>query len=560
MRRLLLLLSTALVISCSSQPESGDKKDSGSAQKKGGAEVSDKIEASGKAAEKPVDGGALINPTLADASGLIYNITSDSASHEVSNYIYNGLVEYDKNLEVKPDLAESWDVSEDQKSITFHLRKDVTWHDGEPFNADDVEFTYKFMIDNNTPTSYDADYRLVKQFEKLDNYTVRVSYDKPYAPALISWGMAVLPEHLLKGEDPAKSPLMREPVGTGPYVFEEWKTGESITLVANDEYFEGRPHIDRLIFRVIPDIATTFMELLNGAIDIMGLTPLQWTKQTDNAKFKEQYNKYTYLASSYTYIGYNLNNPMFKDKRVRQALTHATPKQKIVDGILFGLGRPATGPYKPGTIWHNPDVKTYPYDVEQAKALLAEAGWSDSDGDGIIDKDGKPFKFQLMTNQGNSVRIKIAETIQQHWKELGIDVEIRVLEWATFINEYIDNQKFDAVVMGWNIIHDPDIYDVWHSKNCAPKKLNFVCFQNEEADELIEQGRHELNPEKRKEYYHRFQEILAEEQPYTFLYIPDALVALSKRFKNVEPAPAGIAYNVEEWYIPAAEQKYHFTK
>ncbi|GAB1536401.1 peptide-binding protein [Geovibrio sp. ADMFC3] len=524
----------------------------------------DKNKEGGKTAEKRkaegVTGDALVISALGDASGLIYNITSDSASHEVSQYIYNGLVKFDKNLNIVGDLAESWEISDDSKTITFKLKKDVKWHDGEPFTADDVEFTYKFMIDNSTPTSYDADFRLVTGFQVIDPYTVRISYAEPFAPALLSWSMAVIPKHLLEGKEAAKSSLMRSPVGTGMYRFKEWKSGESITLEANEDYFDGRPNLDRLIFRIIPDLNTTFMELLNGSVDIMGLTPTQWVKQTDTALFTNSYDKYTYLAPSYAYIGYNMKNPLFEDKRIRQALTYATPKQEIIDGILFGEGVPAHGPYKPGTLWYNDNVKKYEYSPEKAKQLLAEAGWADSDGDGILDKDGKQFSFTLMTNQGNSVRTKIAETVQQNWSKIGIKVEIRVLEWASLINEYIDKGKFDAVVMGWNIVQDPDPYDVWHSSKCGPKMLNFICYSNPEVDQLIDDGRHTMNPQERKKYYDRFQEILAEDQPYTFLYVPNALVALSKRFREVAPAPAGITYNFEEWYVPAGEQKYRFEK
>jgi len=506
-------------------------------------------------------GDALIQSMLGDASGLIYNITSDSASHDSAAYMYNGLVRYDKNLKIEGELAESWTISEDKKTIRFKLRKNVKWHDGVPFTAKDVEFTYKTMIDDKTPTVYDGDFRKVEKFEVIDDYTIEVTYPEPYAPALISWGMAVLPKHLLEGKDIAKSPLIRKPVGTGPYKFKEWKPGESITVVANDDYFEGRPNIDRIVYRIIPDTATTFLELLNGSIDIMGLTPLQWTKQSDsNPRFKNQYNKYKYLGNSYVYIGYNQVNPLFKDKRVRQALSYASPKQKIIDSILFGLGIPADGPLKPGTIWHNPNVKKYTYDLEKAKQLLEEAGWTDKDGDGIREKNGKKLEFSLMSNQGNTVRANIAEIVQKSWQEIGVKADIRILEWATFINEYIDKRKFEAVVLGWSLPQDPDLYDVWHSSSCKGKKLNFICYQNEEVDRLIVEALKEYDPEKRKLFYHKIQEIMAEEQPYTFLYVPYNLVALSNRFENIEPAPAGLTHNLLKWYVKKENRKYNFTR
>lgn len=507
-----------------------------------------------------VTGDALVQASLGDATGLIYNITADSASHDVAANIYNGLVKYDKNLNIVGDLADSWDIDDDGKVITFHLHKGVKWHDGKPFTADDVAFTYKFMIDPKTPTSYDADFRLVKKLEVLDPYTVRITYGKPYAPALISWSMAMLPKHLLQGKDVTKSPLLRKPVGTGPYKFLEWKPGQSITLVANDDYFRGRPYLDRLVFRIIPDTATTFLELLNGAIDTTGLTPLQWTRQTDtNPRFKQQYDKYQYLSFGYTYVGYNLTKPLFADKRVRQALTYATPKQDIIKGVLFGLGVPATGPYKPGTMWYNDKVKKYGYDPETAKKLLAEAGWKPGK-DGYLTKNGHRLEFDLMTNQGNTVRTSIAEVLQKSWQKVGVKVNIRVIEWAAFINEYINKQKFDAVLLAWNITNDPDLYDVWYSGNCGGQKLNFICYKNKELDELMLKGREEFDPQKRKQYYDKAQEILAEDQPYTFLYVPQALVAMSKRFNEVKVAPAGLGYNQEDWWVKLKDQKYSYQQ
>lgn len=520
-----------------------------------------KEQKSEKNTSKEAFGDAFVESSLGDATGLIYNITSDSASHGIASKIYNGLVEYDKDMNIIGDLAESWDITDGGKVIVFHLKKGVKWHDGQPFTASDVEFTYKFMIDDKTPTSYDADFRLVQSFEIIDDYTVKVTYGEPFAPALISWSMAVLPKHLLEGADVTKSPLLREPVGTGPYRFMEWKAGESITLKANDDYFKGRPYLDRYVMRVIPDTATTFMELLNGAIDIMGLTPLQWTRQTDNNdKFTSQYDKYKYLSFGYEYVGYNHTKEPFNDKRVRQALTYATPKEEIVRGILFDLGIPATGPYKPGTVWYNENVKKYEYSVEKAKALFAEAGWKDTNGDGILDKKGRKLEFELMTNQGNSVRTKICETLQQSWEKVGVKVSIRVLEWATFINEYVDKQKFDALVLGWNITNDPDLYDVWHSSNCGGRKLNFICYKNEELDKLLIEGRKVFDTDKRKVFYHKAQEIIAEDQPYTFLYVPYSLVALSNRLEGIQPAPAGLTHNQDRWWVKKENRKYHFEQ
>ena len=327
-------------------------------------------------------------------------------------------------------------------------------------------------------------------------------------------------------------------------------------LEANPDYFDGEPYIHRVVYRIIPDPSTMFMELLSGGLDYMGLTPLQYAKQTDTPAFKRRFNKYRYLAFGYTYLGYNLRRPMFQDKRVRQALSYAINKQEIIDGVLLGLGEVATGPYKPDTWVYNPNVTHYPYDPAKARALLAEAGWQDTDGDGILDKDGKPFSFTIVTNQGNDLRVKTGEIIQRRFQEIGVDVKLRVIEWASFLKEFINPGNFDATILGWSGSPEPDQYNVWSSTKTGPHELNFINFRNAEVDELLEEGRRTFDQAKRKKIYDRFQEILAEEQPYNFLYVPDALPVVASRFHGVEPAPAGIMYNFPKWWVPASEQKF----
>jgi peptide/nickel transport system substrate-binding protein len=503
----------------------------------------------------PAYGDILVRGDIGDASNLIPILASDASSHAIAGLIYNGLVKYDKNMNIVGDLAESWEISPNGLVITFKLRKNVRWHDGKPFTAWDVLYTYQVTIDPKTPTAYSGDFMKVKKAEVLDDHTFRVTYDKPFAPALISWSSAILPKHLLAGKDITKSPLSRRPIGTGPYKFKEWVAGQKIVLVSNEDYFAGRPYIDGRISRIIPDMATMFLELRAQNISMMGLTPLQYTRQTENNLFKENFNKYRYLSFAYTYLGYNLTHPFFTDKRVRQAMSYAINKDEIVSGVLLGLGKPATGPFKPGTWAYNGNVKIYSYDPAKARALLKEAGWVDQNGDGILEKNGKPFVFEILTNQGNETRQKCAEIIQRQLKEVGISVKIRVVEWSALVTNFINKRQFDAVILGWTIPLDPDAYDVWHSSKTAPEELNFVSYRNPEVDEMLEKGRSTFDPKERKKYYDRFQEILAEDQPYTFLYVPDELIIISKRFRGIEPAPIGIGHNTEKWYVPKDEQK-----
>ncbi len=505
---------------------------------------------------KPCYGDKLVTGSIGDASNLIPILATDSASHQIAGLVYSGLLKYDKNLNLVGDLAESFEVSKDNLKIIFLLRKNVKWQDGYPFTADDVVFTYNLIMDPKTPTAYRSDYEYVKSVKKIDNYTVEVIYKIPFAPALSSWTVSILPKHLLEGKNILTSPLRTHPIGTGPFKFKKWEVGQKIELTANDTYFDGRPYLDGYIYRVIPDSATMFLELKAGKVDLMGLTPIQYSRQTNSQFFKKNYRKFCYPTFVYTYLGFNLKNPLFKDKKVRQAIAYAINKDEIINVVLLGLGVKATGPYRPDMWYYNPNVKKYPYNPEKAKKLLEEAGWKDTDGDGILDKNGKKFEFTIMTNQGNLNRAKTAQILQKRLGEIGISVKIRIVEWASFINEFIDKKRFEAVILGWSTGIDPDQYDIWHSSKTGPKELNFISFKNKEVDKLLEKGRLTFDKEKRKKIYWKFQEILAEEQPYVFLYVPYSLVIIHKRFRNVKLAPAGITYNLEKWYVPKLEQKY----
>jgi peptide/nickel transport system substrate-binding protein len=209
---------------------------------------------------------------------------------------------------------------------------------------------------------------------------------------------------------------------------------------------------------------------------------------------------------------------------------------------------------KPGTYWYNPRVRRYPYNPAKARRLLAQAGWRDTDGDGILDKDGKPFAFTIITNQGNSYRANAGVIIQHRLAKVGIKVELRTIEWAAFIKEFINKGRFEATLLGWTITPDPDLYDVWHSSRARPGGLNFTQYKNPELDRLLEAQRRTFDKARRKAIVDRIQEILAEDVPYTFLYVPDALPIVNARFHGIKPAPAGIGYNFIRWYVPKARQ------
>ncbi|MAI07722.1 MAG: peptide-binding protein [Magnetococcales bacterium] len=495
-------------------------------------------------------GGAFITASIGDASNLIPWTSSDSASHAVSGKIYDGLLKYDKDLNLVGDLAKSWEISEDSLTITFKLREGVLWEDGTELTAHDVMSTFKTLTHPDTLTPYAGDYQMVTDAKVLDNYTFQVQYDEPFAPALASWTLKILPKERLEAEDINNSSLKHKPMGSGPYILNEWKRGQYISMRANPSHFKHEPYITQTLTRQIPDMDTQFLELKAGNIDSMGLKPLQFTKLTNGKSFTDKFNKYKYLSNGYTYMGFNLNNPLFSDKRVRQAMSYAINRKDIVEGVLYGQGLPLACPFKPGTWAYNENIQPYPLDIEKSKSLLKEAGWVDTNGNGILDKNGKEFEFTVVTNQGNDLRKMTAELMQQAYKTVGIKMNINIQEWSTFIENTINKRQFEAFILGWSLSPEPDPYDIFHSSKTGEKEFNIVGFNNAEADELMINARKTFDQAERKKYLDRFQEILHEEQPYLFLYAPYSLQALHKRIKNVEEAPAGISHNYIDWYIP----------
>ncbi|MGB9823088.1 peptide-binding protein [Thermodesulfovibrio sp.] len=491
---------------------------------------------------------SLTSASSADAKRLLPLFASDSASADISGKIFNGLTKYDKNLNIVGDLAESWTISKDGKEIIFHLRKGIKWHDGVEFSADDVVFTYKAITDPKNPTPYSSTYGPVKEVKALDKYTVKVVYEKPFAPALESWGMGILPKHLLEGKNLFNSPLNRMPIGTGPYKMKEWITGQIVVLERNNSYYEGKPFFEKFITRIIPDPSTMFLELRFGGIDFMGLNPAQYKYYGETSYFKKYFNVYRYPSFGYTYIGYNLKDPLFSNKKVRQAIAYAINKKEIIEGVLLGFGTPCTGPFPPSSWAFNPNVKDFEYNPEKARKILYEIGWR-TGSDGILIKDGKRFSFVLLVNQGNEARLKTAQILKEQLKKIGIELNIRVLEWQSFL-ELVTKRQFQAVLLGWSLSRDPDLYDIFHSSKTKPGEFNFVSYSNKEVDHLIEKARETLDRQERKKLYWRIHELITDDQPYTFLYVPDTIIAVNKRIKGIEPAPAGIWHNYIFWYVP----------
>ncbi|MFW5730620.1 MAG: peptide-binding protein [Desulfonatronovibrionaceae bacterium] len=507
----------------------------------------------------PVPGGRIIMGSTGEPSNLIPPLASDSASSDINSHLYVAPLKYNKNIELVKWAAEEVQVKDGGKRIYIRLKPGIRWTDGEELTADDALFTYELMTDSRTPTAYAQDYLAIQEFNVLDRYSFEVIYEQPFARSMVTWAQPILPRHVLEEEDLTNTRYSRDPVTSGPYRLHRWNAGQQVILRANEDYFAPRPNIDEIVYHIVPDLATMFLELKSGKLDMSSLTPQQYLFQTDGAYWQENFQKFSYLSSGYTYLGYNLQHPFFDDVRVRQALAHAVDKEEIIKGVLLGEGLPAVGPYRPDTWVFNEDIDDYAYDPDLALEMLNSLGWR-KNNNGILEKDGVPFEFTILTNQGNDLRIRTGTIIQYRLAKLGIKVDIRTVEWATFIKEFVHKGRFDAVLLAWNTAHDPDIYNVWHSSQAVENGLNFVGYKNERVDELLEKGRRSFDRQVRKKAYDELQEILHHDQPYLFLFIPNALPVVHARFQGIKPEPAGIMYNFNEWWVPENRQRFSLQK
>jgi ABC-type transport system substrate-binding protein len=496
---------------------------------------------------------------------------------ESSKYIRtNDPIEKDQLATVAAELLPA---VEHNPIIEFSLRPGVKFHDGHVVDADDVKFTYEAILNPKNLSPRIADYEPVKTVEVVDLHILRIVYKRLYSPAVSTWAMGILPEHLLNaevlkkealelGKDPQtfsirQSAFNRNPIGCGPFVFREWKSDQYIQLDRFDEYWEGPPNYNKYFFRIIPDLLTQEMEFYAGTLDVYGggspphgIPPHQIERFQDDPR----YQSVSDTAFGFSYIGYNMRRKPFDDIRVRRALTMAIDVNKIIKYVLSGQGERITGPFVKQTDYYNHTIKPVAYDPTGALNLLAQAGWTPNKK-GWLEKDGKRFEFTLITNSGNDSRKSILAIAQDVWKQIGIDVRTDLLEWSVFIEERVDKADFDAVILGWVMSVDPDLFQIWHSSQTNPYQLNFVGFKNQQADDLIVKIRQEYDHDTRVRYCHQLHEIIAREQPYTFLFVRKWTTILDNRivirevdnrgevvYKKITPTRTGLYdYYFNKW-------------
>jgi peptide/nickel transport system substrate-binding protein len=474
---------------------------------------------------------------------------SDLVSYTVSGLIFNGLTKFDKDMKITGDLAASWDILQGGREIVFHLKKGTLWHDGAELTADDVVFTYNTMVSPVTATHLSGVFGPVKEVKASDRYTVSVRYSKPYGSALESWTAGIIPKHVLQNRDMRNMSFFDDaPIGTGPYRLKEWARGQKLRLESFDGYHAGRPGIRNLIIRIIPDAATQLMELKAGTVDIMELSPLQFGRGTGPDQVSSGFNKYRTGSFRYGFLGLNLLDKRFQDKRVRQALSYAIDKDLIISTVFMGFGSRSSGPYPPEAWYYSPAAKYYHYDPRKALELLEQAGWNRGT-DGILRKNSVPFYFSILTNYESKENIKTAQIIQSNLKAIGIQADILTLDWQAFRHNVVSQHQFEAIVLSRSYLWDPDIYDLWHSSRTKKGEWNFLSYNNPEADRILESGRATVAAEERKQIYRKAHELLADDQACIFLYNADLLFIAHKRIKGIAQSPAGMFYNVAEWHI-----------
>ncbi|MCX5749518.1 MAG: peptide-binding protein [Candidatus Saganbacteria bacterium] len=484
---------------------------------------------------------SILNPVL----------SSDSSSSAVEGPIYSGLTKVNERLEIIPDLARKWTVSKDGRVYIFYLRDDVLWHDGKKFTAQDVKFTFNSILDPKVNSVRRGDYMIDGKpikFNVAGPYIMQAILPKPFAPFLASMGMGILPGHILRGKDINSASFNQHPVGTGPFIFKEWVSGDHVTLVRNEKYYGGSPLLSSVLFKIIPDENSRLIALEAGEVDESDIPPKDYSR----IKKMPGVNVFEYDSLTYTYLGLNLTNPLFKDKKVRQALAYATDKSQLADLIFRGLAAPAYSPSAPVSWVYENNVNKYRYDLKKAERLLNEAGWKYADDGKRRMKNGKLLEFTILVNQGNKEREKAAVVLQWQYKKIGVKVDIRVMEWSALlkiINSPKDPKNFDSVIIGWSLGIDPDSYSIWHSSQ-YPSGLNFIKYNNKEVDRLLELGRVTVAKEKRKEIYQKLQRIIADDQPYIFLWYPKSVVAVSNRVGGLsKPGPAGLFLNIEKVFV-----------
>ncbi|MCB9155927.1 MAG: hypothetical protein H6645_02280 [Caldilineaceae bacterium] len=506
-------------------------------------------------------GGEYHDVATADAVSFHPYLTTDTTSGSYQGMVWaGGLLRLDENtLEYKPNMAESYEISDDGLTFTFHLRHDMLWSDGEPITAQDFKWTYDQVKNPDNGFPYLSQLDFITAYEAPDDYTLQITIDQVYAPALgqMSGLITPLPKHIwekLDWQDPEKNPEINSPtVVSGPYKLIEWKRDQYATFEANDKYwYHGAPNISKYTIEIVPDQDVAYQKMKSGESDTGDITP----EKLDEARKLPNINVYEWwpAAARWSYIGLNMREGFAtSDINVRHGLSYAIDKNLLTDQVMLGQAKRLCSIY-PETSWvYNPDVPCFDYDVQKATDAFAQAGYTLKDGQ-MVDKDGKQLELKLIYGPNTSkVRELMAVTVQDYLSKIGVKVDIQALEWSSFLDAlHAAQPDWDMYIGGWSATIEPHImYTIWSEENIPD--LNSVAYINKDVEKLFEEGGATYDTAVRKEKYGEVQKIIAEDQPYIFLFYQKAWSGQNKRIQGIEPTALGIGWNSEDWYIEATQ-------
>lgn len=491
-------------------------------------------------------GGKMVIGT-ADLPAVISPLApSMFGSNEVLDLLFMHLHRIDPETgKMRPELASSWEFSEDLTSITYYLRDDVMWEDGTAVTAEDIYYTYEKMKDPKTNYPNVARLRFIKGVQVVGTYAIKFTFDKVYADILTDSDIMAVPKHIYEKKG---MKFGQEPVGNGPYKIKEWIPGSGLVLTANDKYYRGKPPLDEIYVKYYTDMDNMIEDFANGDLDIvLNITPT-------GAKGLEK-NKNIAIDSrpgnTYTYIGWNIKHPYLKDKEIRKALTMAINTKKILNDVFTEMGTISLGPLPPSSWGYNEDITPVKHNLAEARKILQKKGFEDRNRNKIFDKDRKDFTLNLITNVENPDRVKILKLVAEDLKSLGIRVNVKALDTKSFI-EAIVKRDFDGFIMGWSVDEKIDPTAYWYS-DPAKGIFNFVSYKNSVVDSLIDVGVAMLNRKKAKEVWNEFQKVIYEDLPYTFLIVANDISVSYKRIKGFDK---GIALaSAYTYWIPEAERR-----
>ena len=464
-----------------------------------------------------------------DAGTMDPRLARDTSAARMQELVFSGLVYLDPNLVPQPDLGTSWEFTS-PTTLVFELREGVTFHDGSAFTAEDVVYTYTTLIDADFGAPRRSLYTPIAEVIAVDDLTVEFTLSQPYAPILQYLDMGIVPADVATslGEGFGDAPI-----GTGPFSLTSWERGATIRLTAFDAYHFGRPELDELVISIIPDNNVRLIALESGDLDLVHspVPPQDLARLQGDDRFVVEVT----TALGYTYLNINVRSPLFEDVRVRKALAYLTDTATISEVIFYGMDAPGESFLLPGTFYYTSDVVTYPYDPERAAELLDEAGWIDTTGDGIRDRDGQRLSFELTTNVDPN-RQQILEFLQGEWAQAGIDVSVRVYEWPAYIGDVIAG-NYDIGLIGWLLLTDPDRATYLQFRTDG--ESNYGGYSNPRVDELLEAGRAETDPDARSAIYAELAQIITDEAPYIFLLYQGYVVIHDPALTGFEVHPGG---------------------